>query len=437
MKLPQHITIDDVERLEAARDAAGLVDVLRFALWRDTVVAAHFALVGIGQPAVAPLIAFLRDDLSQRGQRAWWTLMRIGDPAQDQVIECLRSSATAAVRGASVWILGRIGDRSADRDLVRALDDTDDLVRMPAALMLGFRECRHAVPALLRILTDGEFEDPWAPNADQLSLPLPGLQAYGESVPVPSEDQCRRDPLRQAPRFEDLVAACDRTLADDVEAYLEVGSAVTAEHTAWSHGDAIVPRWVTVPLCYWAGEDLRQAAALSLGRIGDPRAVESLIRCAEDESETLELRSYAVGSLGDIGDARGFDAVYGALREETLYEDALSALGGLADRRALHALIRAVTSRDSAVRYSAVGALSRYRDPATLPYLHRVANERDPWLVRQALRGLGELGTQQALETVLARVTHADPEVRRQASAALRWAQQKRLGGRAPSIWHP
>ena len=56
-----------------------------------------------------PLVGFMRDDLTGRGQRAWWTLMRIGAPAEGPVLECLVSSPTPAARVAAAWVLGHIG----------------------------------------------------------------------------------------------------------------------------------------------------------------------------------------------------------------------------------------------------------------------------------------------------------------------------------------
>ena len=180
MELPLRLTHEDVRTLAAAGDATGLARALRFSRRRDTIRAAHFALVSLGERAVGPLVAFMRDDLSDRGQRAWWTLMRIGRPAQTQVIDCLVASPTPAARAAAALVLGHVGARSADRHLVRALDDPDDGVKLAATLMLGSRRCPEAVPGLLRILTRGRFDDPSAPHPDQLALALPGVEVYGE-----------------------------------------------------------------------------------------------------------------------------------------------------------------------------------------------------------------------------------------------------------------
>jgi HEAT repeat protein len=388
---------------------------------------------------VEPLVGFMRDDLTGRGQRAWWTLMRIGAPAEGPVLECLVSSPTPAARVAAAWVLGHIGSRAADRHLVRSLDDPDDGVQLAAALRLGSRGCPEAVPGLLRILTRDQFDDPFAPHPDQLALPLPGVEVYGEVLGSVEGAHDAPAPKRLASCLEALVAPYERGLADDAEAYLEVvGDADgTVCFSTETSRDKVVPIWVTSPWRHWDVEDLREAAAFSLGNIGDARAVESLASCADDDDEPLMLRAYAIDALGAIGDDRGFDVVYDALREEELEDEALYALGSFSDLRALVPLARAALSDDSINRVSAISALSSLGDPATLPYLHRLTSDPDAFIVRQALRGLGRLGSQAALEAVAVQLTHVDPEVRRQAAAALRWAQRQRAAQKSGSIWDP
>lgn len=392
--------------------------------------------------------------------------MRIGTPAQEQLIACLRTSPSPAARAAAAWVLGHLGDSSVDRHLVRALDDGEDGIKLPAALMLGFRTCPEAVPALLRILTRGAFDDPSAPHPDQLALPLSGVGVYGEVVvddpaadgyaaaspagyagaswqlalfadePPPTVDDLGdvdlerwEERLGAAADFELSLAELDETFSD-------------ADFPVCGTPDQLVPSWVVAPWCHWSVQDLRAAATLSLARIADPRAVAALIDCAADDGEPLLLRQMAIAALGSIGDERAFETVYAALRDEDLEDEALASLGAFADRRALAPLIAAASAHDYR-RISAVGSLAVYADPAALPYLCRLTTDDDGHVVCRALEGLARLGSQPALEAVARQLTHDDPVVRRQAAAALAWAQRRReaaaAGSAAPtgSIWHP
>lgn len=436
---------EDIQRSALAGDAPALARTLRYTRSQDEAWAAHYALVRLGAEAVSPLLAFLRDDPTRRSQRAWWTLMRIGEPAQAALADCLRRSPMAEARAAAAWILGHIGGQAADRHLVRALDDPEGAVVLPAALMLGFRECRQAVPSLLRVLTGGEYDDPAAPHPDQLALALPGIEVYGEVLPDDCLESAAGSPESSRPPacgFEALVEPLERSVADDLADFLVWGSETLpeGEDAVWESSDDFTPAWVISPWCYWSPEDLREAAAISLGRIADARSVAVLAQCAANESEPDSLRRLAIEALGHIGDASGFDVVYDALSDEELADEALNALGGFIDRRALRPLARAAFGQGVG-RIDAVSGLSVYENQAAVPHLLRLAADADDYIAAQAVRGLARIGTQIALEAVVARLSDSDPATRRQAAAALGWAQRRRAAGAAvdhgETIWHP
>jgi HEAT repeat protein len=388
------------------------------------------------------LLGFLRDDPTRRVQRAWWTLMRVGEPAEAALADCLRSGLSPEARAGAAWVLGRVGGSAADRELAFALDDAHDAVRLPAALMLGVRGSHEAVPALLDILTRGEHALS-SPHRDQLRLP--GLEAIGDGesaavVQAGESTGAHESSLSTAP-FDDLVESEERALGDDLADFFVWGGNVAGEDDLafWESPDEFTPGWVISPWCYWLPEELRDAAAISLGRIGDPRAVEALAECVANDDEPVSLRRFAIEALGEIGDAAGFEVVYDSLADEELVDEALSALGGFTDRRALRPLVNAAFGRDIG-RVYAVGALSIYAHEATASYLLRLAGDADEFVAEQALRGLARIGTQAALEGVLARLTHVDPGVRRQAAAALGWAQRRRFSvgaDRVGTVWHP
>jgi hypothetical protein len=137
------------------------------------------------------------------------------------------------------------------------------------------------------------------------------VEAYGEVLQPEDSGYGDAASQRGTASLESLVVPYERGLADDVEAYLEVMSDAGAAEGFSRDGsrDNVVPVWVSAPWSHWKTDGLRQAVALSLGRIGDSRAVESLARCADDEDEPLMLRAYAIDALGVIGDDRGFDVV--------------------------------------------------------------------------------------------------------------------------------
>ena len=62
---------------------------------------------------------------------------------------------------------------------------------------------------------------------------------------------------------------------------------------------------------------LRAEAALSLGQLGDLRAVDSLISILQDDSDPY-VRSVAARALGNLGDVRAERALFEALDSDTI-----------------------------------------------------------------------------------------------------------------------
>ena len=431
-------TVEQVDRLAAARDAVGLTRALRFGRDRELVRAAHFELARLGADAVSPLIEFMRDDLTSRSQRAWWTLIRIGAPSAAPLADLARHDPIPWARGAATWVLAFIKNRSVEPTLIAGLRDPANEVRLPAAIALGNRSCHDAVGALLHILTCGAHDDPSFPHPDQLKFPFTSACTGGRGDEGgrldggPGDSRCIAwlhtstsglpplEPPSPADAAELLLAArADNRLSEDDEdeddGYL--GHEVPDEYA---------PRWLTVPWCSWEASEIREATALALGRIGDARAVEPLIACIEDAGETASLRNWVIEALWMIGDRRAFDTVYEATFDEDLADAALSALGSFGDRRAITRVAPLVRSECWCDRYNAVWALSDLRDRAAVPYLLRLAGDPDGSVCRVAAVGLARIGSQQALESVASLLTHPDTDVRLAAGRMLRRAESVR-----------
>ncbi len=129
---------------------------------------------------------------------------------------------------------------------------------------------------------------------------------------------------------------------------------------------------------------VRRAAAASLGRAGDKRAVEPLLEALSDEDCSVKIE--AARSLAAGGDRRPVPALIAALRDESsvVRTEAAAALGALGDRRAVPALVRALRDRYWTVRRAAVRSLKRTGGPAVLPEITRVAREDPDYHVRKA-----------------------------------------------------
>lgn len=136
----------------------------------------------------------------------------------------------------------------------------------------------------------------------------------------------------------------------------------------------------------------RAHAALTLGLIGNRRAVGALLNALSDHDPVL--RSRAATALGRIGDASTFDNLALALHDPKVHvrRDAMWALGELGDRRAVGLLIRALRDPSRFIRQQAAECLGGLGNPQALPELQRLAmNEKQRGVKQAAWQAIEQL----------------------------------------------
>ena len=109
---------------------------------------------------------------------------------------------------------------------------------------------------------------------------------------------------------------------------------------------------------------VRRQAAEALGPIGDPVAVEPLIKMVEDRDGEWGVRTAAARALGWLGDARGTEPLIGVLNDMNAHvrHMAVVALGRIGTPEAVEALaVAARSDSDAATRFSAAEALRRLK----------------------------------------------------------------------------
>jgi HEAT repeat protein len=105
-----------------------------------------------------------------------------------------------------------------------------------------------------------------------------------------------------------------------------------------------------------------KTAADALGLIGTPEALAPLLGLAEDER--WQVRQCAVRALGGFKDDRAYQAIVTALRldNEWVRETAASALGEMADPRGVTPLLTAVCDAEDQVACAAIESLVKIKD---------------------------------------------------------------------------
>ncbi|MEO8396393.1 MAG: HEAT repeat domain-containing protein [Chloroflexota bacterium] len=113
-------------------------------------------------------------------------------------------------------------------------------------------------------------------------------------------------------------------------------------------------------------KEKRRTAVMKLGMLGGDEAVRTLMMIVTNNHEDLIVRGRAALMLGKIGDARAVEPLIRALDapgyQTPLY--AAQSLGKLGDPRAIDALIRAKESHNDKMRDAAQEALEKlgYKD---------------------------------------------------------------------------
>jgi len=119
------------------------------------------ALIFIGQPSVAPLIAMTKDPDEDKRVYAARSLSRIGEPALPELREGLKGAPLMQM--GCMMALGYIDDAKSINPIIRLLHSRTTEVSATAALNLGRLHARKALPELKRMAHDKNV-DPFVQN---------------------------------------------------------------------------------------------------------------------------------------------------------------------------------------------------------------------------------------------------------------------------------
>lgn len=161
---------------------------------------------------------------------------------------------------------------------------------------------------------------------------------------------------------------------------------------------------------------LRLMAAESLGRIGNPRATNSLLDIlADDREKSLYLKESSAKALGLLGDWRALQPLIDTLESsrplrekmECLKEQLIMAIGKLGASQdspypqAVRSLIHFLEDEAPSLRLASVEALAELGDASCLPLVEARLNDKDDEVARAACDALYALGGETAIRLVL------------------------------------
>ena len=320
--------------------------------------------------AVGPLVSLLRDSDRAVREAAIGALTAIGEPSVPVLGLCL-SDPQVTVQEAASTVLASIADERVLTPLIDSLKNSDWIVRMQAVRALGRIKDRTSIRQLIPLL-----QDKVKAVREETST---ALAAIGEAA-LPA--------LQEATTHEEWLVRLHA-----VEALGKTKSAYAVE-----------------PLLTLLFNDhdsaVREDAVRALGEIRDPQAVEYLFTVMKEP----ELRVLAIEALGRIGDRRAvptlLDAAKGTNQPEGMrtisgcgdqwteglmaQAAAVRALGLIKDDRALHTLVAAL--RSTFTRAEAAAALAQFGSkaiPLLLPLLADSQDENVRYHVKETLAAVG------------------------------------------------
>jgi HEAT repeat protein len=245
-----------------------------------------------------------------------------------------------------------------------------------------------------------------------------GPVASGESVEAPIEGAV------ETPVKEEKVEKPEEKVKDEVEIQIDLlrdkdwFRRKDAAITLGEMGDerAIAPLIAALRDQEW---NVREAAEDSLAQIGSP-AVEPLIKALRE----YLIRPYVIRVLGKIKDERVLDPLMVQLRNEEFKDAATLALVEVG-LPAVERLMAVLNDKDKNVRKHAVLALGEIGIPEVVPALIDATRDED-WTVRMgAIAGLDKIGDERGKPAIKALVKDPDFAVQMRAERIL-WAWKKK-----------
>ena len=163
---------------------------------------------------------------------------------------------------------------------------------------------------------------------------------------------------------------------------------------------------------------MEEAAAWALGEIADPRAIGPLVTSL---GTGVRMFAWPRNGARKFGDRRAVDPLVTALDDkyQDVREAAAYSLGELADPQAVAPLIDALGDTHGKVREAAVWSLGKFKDRRAVDPLLKTLRDPDPKVREAAAWTLGKFGERRAVDPLLKSMGDEDPKVREAAAKVL------------------
>jgi len=164
---------------------------------------------------------------------------------------------------------------------------------------------------------------------------------------------------------------------------------------------------------------VRRAAASSLGRIGDPRAVMPLVAVLADSD--AEVRSEALDALSNFEDPRAINPMAALLKDPVtdVRHNALNALSHFERGVPTAPVVALLDDPDANVRQEAVNVLDNMHARSAAAAIAKLIHDPSSDVRQQVVQTLGNLGDQSSAAAITDALSDRDADVRQSALGAL------------------
>ncbi len=355
-------------------------------------------------------------DVTKR-DRAAQDLIRMGGDAAPALIEALQTKDSNLLPLVQ-QVLSQIP--SATSILIKTLATAHPIIRGRVAEVLAISKDRSAVPALVEAL-QGEYFTVRARAALALGK-IGDMRAVQPLLPAlkDQESEVRSAACLALGSFKDSSTFDDITnvLLDDPK--IEVRQAAAQALGNTQHSAALPYLMEALHDSYWWYEREYAASDLlaAIEKMG-AAAVEPLIEALRDKEGTV--RKFAAILLGRLGDPRAIEPLSIALYDMhhevgEVSAEALACFGA----SAMEVLVEALSHPEMWIRIHAIEALARIKNPRVTPILLEMLNDPEREVKKQVIRSLGTLKDPRALSALQQIVANrADRELHTLAKQAL------------------
>ncbi len=332
------------------------------------------------------------------------------------------------VRAQALASLGLLGARGSAPAVRVRLKDKAEEVRTAAALALGRLKDADSLPALVEALSD-ESEDVQAEA-------YRAIEAIGPSAVSPSLIKLLRDAGKPLPsrRSAALLLRGEsagpelRAVAAVKEEPVELRASCVFALGAAGDGGAVEP-FLADP-----AEEVRNSAAMALGRTRRREALPALCARLGDPKEDYDVRNSAARALGALGDPQAVKPLLKALKSEGYEVESALALGRLGAKEAAPELLALLVSEERDKVVASTHALALLdRDGAIAKLKPRLGSSVRAERVRAA-EALCRLGVPEAAPQLL-EASRRDSEVSLVALNALRRPEDWKRLDREFAAW--